>query len=192
MATKTPSANAYEYSPVAAGPRSRDMTANNTRLDRSATKRETDSQSAFFTTITDLIPVSSARARAAGHMRKGCEAGTNGLTYGPLRSPTTKVKGRISSGWSRNRRGVRDPGNHGAAAGIGNDRISDQGMEGVEKAPHGATDIAVLAPMPGLTRARIRSGGTWGAGAGPAKGTARHREIKLRGTPTKSVRSTRW
>src|SRR5262249_49987121 len=79
MAMKTPRAKAYEYCPVATGPRSREMTVNNTRLEKSAVKRQMDSQSAFLTTITTTILKAAGErtgGRASNRTRKLPVAGT--------------------------------------------------------------------------------------------------------------------
>ena len=51
MAMKAPNANANEYSPVKAGPSSREINKKSTRLEKSAANRQTDSQNAFLITI---------------------------------------------------------------------------------------------------------------------------------------------
>src|SRR3569832_1440466 len=56
IAMNAPNANAYEYSPVEAGPRSREMKVKSTRLEKSAANRQTDSQKAFLRTIINPTP----------------------------------------------------------------------------------------------------------------------------------------
>jgi hypothetical protein len=50
-ATRVATANAYEYSPVPAGPKMRDMTANRAKLKRSVSNREVESQKALVKTF---------------------------------------------------------------------------------------------------------------------------------------------
>src|SRR5262249_45680115 len=47
-ATRAPIANAYEYSPVPAGPKSRAIATNRKKLKRSASTRETESHTALL------------------------------------------------------------------------------------------------------------------------------------------------
>ncbi len=76
IAMKAPNANAYEYSPVEAGPRSREMKVKSTRLEKSAANRQTDNQKAFLITI--MSANTNPRTRScARHTRLGLPPGAN-------------------------------------------------------------------------------------------------------------------
>jgi hypothetical protein len=60
-----------------------------------------------------------------------------------------------ASGWNRRGGFAGGPRGHGAATGVGDDRIAYERMGEAKQSPRHAADVAVLTPLPGVTRERI-------------------------------------